>query len=92
MYATLQCIAEHGKDVPERLRKLIQKSTESDRALKKLESVVLKDNLIKSLVGSTQAIDIVHGGVKSNALPEQAWAVVNHRISVTRLVSSNKPL
>ncbi|KAJ2920853.1 hypothetical protein H1R20_g16240, partial [Candolleomyces eurysporus] len=90
VYATLQCIGEHAKDVPKHLRKLIQKSTGSDKALKKLESVVLKDHLIKSLVGSTQAVDLIHGGVKSNALPEQAWAIVNHRVSVTSSVAELK--
>ena len=29
------------------------------------------------LSGTTQAVDIIHGGVKSNALPELAEAIVN---------------
>lgn len=45
--------------------------------------------MYKSLVGTTQAIDLIHGGVKSNALPERAWAVVNHRISVVRFAASD---
>ncbi|KAJ7666213.1 carboxypeptidase S [Mycena polygramma] len=36
---------------------------------------------------TTQAVDIIHGGVKVNALPEQATAVVNHRISVDSSVT-----
>jgi len=32
--------------------------------------------------GTTQAIDVIHGGVKSNALPEQAFALINHRIGI----------
>lgn len=32
---------------------------------------------------TTQAVDLVSGGVKINALPEQASTVVNHRIDVT---------
>lgn len=35
---------------------------------------------------TTQAIDLVQGGVKVNALPEEAWAVVNHRIDTQRSV------
>lgn len=31
---------------------------------------------------TTQAVDLISGGVKVNALPEQATAVVNHRIDV----------
>ncbi|KAN0102405.1 hypothetical protein V8E52_011977, partial [Russula decolorans] len=34
--------------------------------------------------GITQAIDLVQGSVKSNELPEEAWAVVNHRIAIQR--------
>jgi len=45
---------------------------------------MFKDIKVKSLFGTTQAIDLVGGGVKTNALPENAWAVVNHRISTTR--------
>jgi Gly-Xaa carboxypeptidase len=33
---------------------------------------------------------MVQGGVKSNALPEQAWAVVNHRIDITSSVGDVK--
>ena len=38
---------------------------------------------------TTQAIDLVQGGVKANALPlpEEAWAVVNHRIATQRSVT-----
>ena len=31
--------------------------------------------------GTTQAVDIIRGGVKSNALQEKVFAVVNHRIA-----------
>lgn len=44
-----------------------------------------KDRSMKNLIGTTQAIDLISGGIKANALPEQAAAIVNHRISVTRL-------
>ncbi|KAJ7061191.1 hypothetical protein C8F01DRAFT_1057798 [Mycena amicta] len=33
-------------------------------------------------LSTTQAVDIVGGGVKVNALPEEAHVVVNHRVSV----------
>ncbi|KAJ7450373.1 hypothetical protein FB451DRAFT_1052311 [Mycena latifolia] len=33
-------------------------------------------------LSTTQAVDIVSGGVKVNALPEQAYVIVNHRVSV----------
>lgn len=78
----------HAKDVPKPLQKAIRNSAKSDKALKQLESIVFEDRMIASLVGTTQAIDLIQGGVKSNALPELAWAVVNHRISVTSNVAA----
>ena len=35
---------------------------------------------------TTQAVDLVSGGVKINALPEEASAVINHRINVEETV------
>ena len=45
-----------------------------------------RDPIYSALIGTTQAIDLVQGGVKSNALPEEAWAVINHRIATQRSV------
>ncbi len=78
------CYGEHGKEVPGLLRWLINQSTWSGLALGLLEQELYKSSAMRSLVGTTQAIDIVRGGVKANALPETAYAVVNHRISVLR--------
>jgi Gly-Xaa carboxypeptidase len=92
VYDTLQCIAEHAKSVPSHLRTVIKRSAHSKRALHALQAVVRKDKVLRSLVGTTQAIDIIHGGVKSNALPEQAWAIVNHRVAVVRFANIMFPL
>ncbi|KAB5587639.1 Gly-Xaa carboxypeptidase [Ceratobasidium theobromae] len=43
----------------------------------------------KSLSRTTQAIDLISGGTKANALPELASAVVNHRIRTDRHVANN---
>ncbi|KAG6866575.1 hypothetical protein C0991_002060 [Blastosporella zonata] len=79
---TLQCVAEHAKDLDEEYRKTIKRAAKSKKYLRKLEKAIVKNNVYASLVGTTQAIDIIEGGVKANALPERAFAVVNHRISV----------
>lgn len=39
------------------------------------------ERTFRAYAGTTQAVDIIHGGVKSNALPERAYAIVNHRIA-----------
>ncbi|KAJ6571304.1 hypothetical protein B0H19DRAFT_1129688 [Mycena capillaripes] len=80
-YALVQCEAEHGAEIPKALKNLIRRSAHSARALRELKDLLALDNVFRSLISTTQAVDIVQGGVKSNALPEQAYAVVNHRIS-----------
>ncbi|KAI9510035.1 hypothetical protein F5148DRAFT_977310 [Russula earlei] len=88
IYSTIQCVGQHSKNFPAHLRALIKSSVHSDRALRKLEAELIKDPTYKALVGTTQAIDLVQGGVKVNALPEEAWAVVNHRIATQSSVAA----
>ncbi|KAF9649050.1 carboxypeptidase S [Thelephora ganbajun] len=86
-YDTLVCMATHSANVGKDLRQAILDSVTSDEALKVVESMVLRDPETRSLVGTTRAIDIIRGGVKANALPEEAWVVINHRISTDSSVS-----
>jgi Gly-Xaa carboxypeptidase len=96
MYETIQCLAAHAPDLPRKLRHAIKHSAKSDRALKTAEKELFKVPGFKALTGTTQAIDLISGGVKSNALPEQAYAVVNHRIdtasSVGEVIKHNTKL
>ncbi|THU99115.1 carboxypeptidase S [Dendrothele bispora CBS 962.96] len=86
LYSSMQCYASHGVSMDSRLKRTIEKSVKSDRALKKLEKTLFEEPATKALVGTTQAVDLVLGGVKANALPEQAYAVVNHRIDTASSV------
>ena len=86
IYGTIQCIGQYAKNLPAHLRALIKASVHSDRALSKLEAELIRDALYSALIGTTQAIDLVQGGVKANALPEEAWAVINHRVATQRSV------
>ncbi|KAJ3731848.1 carboxypeptidase S [Lentinula guzmanii] len=86
-YETLQCYAGYGTTMPSDLRKAIVRSVYSKKALKRLGDILFENPANVALVGTTQAIDLIQGGVKSNALPEQAYAVVNHRISTRSTVS-----
>ncbi|KAF8921807.1 hypothetical protein CPB85DRAFT_1264596 [Mucidula mucida] len=78
-YDLFQCYAEHVSRLPESLRDEIIRSRTSDKALTELEETVFQD-----------AIDMIHGGVKSNALPEQTWAIINHRVSAQSSVAATK--
>ena len=70
--------------MPSHVKKVVKKSFSSDKALKDVEDIFFQNTAFKSLASTTQAIDLIGGGIKSNALPEQAWAVVNHRIATDR--------
>ena len=74
IYESLKCL-EHAPDIPQLLKRAIIRSMDSDRDLHRVEEMVFKDNLIKSTVATTQAITMVNGGVKANALPEQRLVV-----------------
>ncbi len=80
-------MGQYAKDLPAHLRALVKTSIYSDRALHKVEEELIKDPFYSALIGTTQAIDLVQGGVKSNALPEETWVVINHRIATQRSVS-----
>jgi Gly-Xaa carboxypeptidase len=78
-------MGEHAADIPCYKKHLIRKSLTSNRALRKLQELGFRDSAeLKAKVGTTQAIDIIAGGVKANALPESAEAIINHRIAVDR--------
>ena len=67
-------------------------AVKSDSALEKLRDDLLAlDPVIKATLSTTQAVDLVWGGVKVNALPEGATAVVNHRIAEDRYASFRSP-
>ncbi|KAF8582795.1 carboxypeptidase S [Ramaria rubella] len=90
-YSTLQCLAAHAPDMPKHLRKDILRSKKSNKALRRVEEYIFpRDISTKALVSTTQAIDLISGGVKTNALPEQAAAVVNHRIATDSSVDAVK--
>lgn len=86
MYTLLQCEAAYTPPqamVP-RFRAAIRRSIISDAALEFVNEVMSLDRVWRAFVGTTQAADIIQGGVKANALPEQATALINHRIAIER--------
>ena len=76
IYKSIQCIGEHAPGIPHNLKRAIAQSYDSDRALRKVEDIIFKNDIMRSVVANTQAVDVIAGGVKSNALPETrsvAW-------------------
>ena len=82
----MQCVGQHSKGLDEYTRTLIEDSITSDVALSILEELLITQSVFKELIGTTQAITLVQGGVKVNSLPEEAWAGMNQRIATQRFV------
>ena len=90
-YDHIVCLGKFAPSLSPHLRNKIRESLHSDGALKEVENAIFQyDKSFRALASTTQAIDLVGGGVKTNALPESAWAVVNHRISTQSSVNSTK--
>lgn len=84
-YNATQCIAAYAPQYPEELRELARKAVHSDAALERLRDTLLQlFPEYEALLHTTQAVDLIQGGMKVNALPERAAAIINHRISDDR--------
>jgi len=104
VFRSIECSAVHGTNIPKDFRNEVLKASAGNyRALKNVETMVFSGEArvdvgeedvqaIRALLSTTQAVDVISGGVKVNALPEEAYAIVNHRIatesSVTELEDS----
>ncbi|KAK6454938.1 uncharacterized protein RJT20DRAFT_129593 [Scheffersomyces xylosifermentans] len=82
----LQCIAEHSRYVSKDLKQDILKAHLNPESNKKVIGYLDKSGG-KYLVTTSQAVDIIFGGAKSNALPEFASVLVDHRIAIEESVS-----
>ncbi|ETW79160.1 Metallo peptidase M20 [Heterobasidion irregulare TC 32-1] len=82
-FRSLQCTAAHDPGLSDETRDLIDRARLNDGALRALQDVLTSadESRFRAVTGTTQAVDLVGGGVKVNALPESAWAVVDHRIA-----------
>lgn len=84
----LQCLAEHSPLIDKNIKKDILKAHLDADANKAVLKYLNKTPESRFLVTTSQAVDLISGGVKSNALPEHASVLVNHRIAVEDLVES----
>lgn len=85
----LTCGQEHATDFPSSLSKLLKKrSKQSTTCGRKNHKDALaleaakSGPAIKYLFTTSQAVDLISGGVKTNALPERTQFTVNNRINV----------
>ncbi|KAJ7435957.1 hypothetical protein B0H11DRAFT_2111863 [Mycena galericulata] len=73
------CAGEHGTTIDAGLKTLLAHERTWPAAAALLAE---RDAGDAARLSTTQAVDIVGGGLKVNALPEEAHAIVNHRVSV----------
>ncbi|KAJ3175799.1 hypothetical protein HDU87_005793 [Geranomyces variabilis] len=84
---SLQCAAEHAKDMNPWLRAAIKNIGVVRKPLVKYLS---KDPQMRYMMQTSQAVDMINGGVKLNALPEFVSAEINHRIAPQDSVASTE--
>lgn len=77
----LQCEAKGSKEMSQSLKSDISKLGYDSGAKSRVLDYVSQALDRKALISTTQAIDIVYGGLKINALPERVTIKINHRVS-----------
>lgn len=83
----LWCGAEHAPGFVPGLKYLLPKRDITgvlETAKRKLfpRLVARVNHMAGYLISTTQAVDVVHGGVKVNALPERTTVLINHRVNI----------
>ncbi|KAK4466217.1 hypothetical protein QBC42DRAFT_90676 [Cladorrhinum samala] len=103
-YTQLQCGAAYSEEFPDKLKKLLAKRSSSSSVPQhtcraKSDRLALEaakqGRDIKYLMQTSQAVDVISGGIKVNALPERSTVVINHRINIgetTKLVEERLAL
>ncbi|KAK3648849.1 hypothetical protein LTR56_007289 [Elasticomyces elasticus] len=87
MLGLMQCGADHAPDFPKTLKKLLGKRSSSAKTCKAKPDLLALEAAkmgrpVKYLMQTSQAVDVIEGGVKVNALPERTTVTVNHRINI----------
>lgn len=87
-FTQLQCGATYSPEFPSTLKKLLAKHSPHAEPDWLAIEAAKQGPEIKYLMQTSQAVDLITGGVKVNAMPERASAVVNHRVNVGETTQS----
>ncbi|ORY35808.1 putative carboxypeptidase s precursor [Naematelia encephala] len=95
VYGFMTCAASYASGMPNGLKKTVLHSASGDeKAWKALPEEIISTGMqsasvgpgqgdpMRAMMSTTQATDLISGGLKVNALPETVRAVVNHRVNV----------
>ncbi|KAI9336717.1 carboxypeptidase S [Obelidium mucronatum] len=75
-----RCYIEHSERPDPFIERALRHLSKSRTLLAK--KLAESSESIASLLTTTQAVDIIQGGLKVNALPEKVVTIINHRIAV----------
>ncbi|KAF1994951.1 vacuolar carboxypeptidase-like protein Cps1 [Amniculicola lignicola CBS 123094] len=83
----LECGAEHAQEFPQTLKHLLHERSGRKHTCKKRKDKLAIEAAkagpgTKYLMTTSVAVDLIQGGIKTNALPERTQITVNHRINV----------
>lgn len=82
-----QCIATYSPTLESSVKSAILKSGYDVKSNEIAIDFLRQSSLTnRYLISTSSAVDIIHGGAKSNALPEYVEAVINHRVAVESTV------
>lgn len=90
IYSFLQCVATYSDQIPFEFKKAIRHAGTNALANKLVVKFLSKKRQSKYMIQTSEAIDIIEGGLKVNALPEKVRLVANHRISVDGSVEATR--
>lgn len=80
MAQTYSCLAS-APDASEKLRD-IARHLDDPKYLNQLLEMLASKRETRYLLQTSQAVDVIQGGIKINALPESSYVKVDHRVSV----------
>lgn len=81
-YDFLSCYGKYNDEIPPIAKKAILEAPTSEEQKQILLQWLDKVKSMRELMRTSQSADIIHGGIKSNALPEVTSFLINHRIDI----------
>ncbi|KAG7839820.1 hypothetical protein KL942_003431 [Ogataea angusta] len=87
-YHQYVCLAENSATIDQELKKNILSSLTSSLANKRVREYMESSRWLKYYIKTSQALDVIHGGSKSNALPEFVQLTINSRVAIEETIYS----
>ncbi|CAB4256483.1 similar to Saccharomyces cerevisiae YJL172W CPS1 Vacuolar carboxypeptidase yscS [Maudiozyma barnettii] len=90
LYGFMTCAAEYSSLLPTSIKEMVLGAATNETLENLLGQTLYNTELTKNYITTTQAVDIINGGVKANALPETTEFTVNHRVAYGSSVDETK--